>query len=202
MPDKTKEKGAREKIINAARMVFSDKGFHAASVSLIATQAGVNKALLFYYFNSKKNLYREIISNVFDSFQNNVTINPDDFPGIKNRFREIISRYVKEFSENRDMTKIFIREFIGLGVGLEKDIAQLEQQTRQPLVDVIKDGIERKVFRNINPNVVAASIIGILHMFYRHPAGMTIGLTEEEIFESIIALINKGILIGGNAENE
>lgn len=207
MSGKTKDKCARdrcarEKIITAARTVFSDRGYHGASVNLIATEAGVNKALLFYYFHSKRNLYQEIIREVFDNFRENVTITNEPSPRVEDRFREIIGLYVKEFSRNRDITKIIIREFIGLGVGMIKDLVQFEKQTRQPLVDIISEGIERKVFRNVNPNIAAGSIIGILHMFYRHPFDLSQGMTDEEKLEQILELIYNGILTGGNAENE
>ena len=53
--------GAKQKILNAARQVFAEKGYDGASVSEIAKAAGVNKALPFYYFESKENLLREIV---------------------------------------------------------------------------------------------------------------------------------------------
>jgi len=47
---------AKEAILNAAEKAFSEKGFDGARVDQIAKEAGVNKALLYYYFKSKKGL--------------------------------------------------------------------------------------------------------------------------------------------------
>ncbi len=68
-------------IINAALTCFGTNGYKKASMSDIATAAGVSKALIFHYFGTKKALYlylMELCSNILeneinDKFDNNVT---------------------------------------------------------------------------------------------------------------------------------
>lgn len=48
-------------IVDAARREFAERGFHGARVERIARQAGVNKQLLFYYFHSKRGLFRAVL---------------------------------------------------------------------------------------------------------------------------------------------
>ena len=43
----------RQKILDAAERLFADQGFDATSVESIAAAAGVNKALIYYYFKDK-----------------------------------------------------------------------------------------------------------------------------------------------------
>ncbi len=50
-----------EKIFLAARKVFIQKGFEGASTADIAKEAGVNKALLNYYYRSKENLFLKVL---------------------------------------------------------------------------------------------------------------------------------------------
>ncbi|RQD75030.1 MAG: TetR/AcrR family transcriptional regulator, partial [Candidatus Syntrophonatronum acetioxidans] len=49
------------RILEAAEKVFSEKGFDGSRVDEIARRAKVNKALLYYYFSSKKNLFEVLI---------------------------------------------------------------------------------------------------------------------------------------------
>jgi len=49
-----------EKIFNAATSVFEEKGFAAARMQEIADRAGINKALLHYYFHSKEQLFAAV----------------------------------------------------------------------------------------------------------------------------------------------
>ncbi|MCX7746156.1 MAG: TetR/AcrR family transcriptional regulator [Clostridia bacterium] len=58
---KNAEYPAKRKILNAAREVFAERGYDGASISEIAKRAGVNKALPFYYFESKENILKEVI---------------------------------------------------------------------------------------------------------------------------------------------
>ncbi len=51
---------ARERILDAAESAFARKGFDGARVDEIAEAAGVNKALIYYYFKSKKALLEEL----------------------------------------------------------------------------------------------------------------------------------------------
>ena len=63
------EVSAQEKILDAARAEFIAKGFKSARMQAIAKSAGVNHALLHYYFRSKEKLYdaavRETVRTVW-----------------------------------------------------------------------------------------------------------------------------------------
>lgn len=58
-----------ERIIAAARTVFTRRGFHGARMQEIADEAGINKALLHYYFRSKEKLFEVIFTDLFGKFQ-------------------------------------------------------------------------------------------------------------------------------------
>ncbi len=51
----------RDKIMDAAELVFGEKGYHGASLREIMIQAGVNIAAVNYYFGSKEDLLRAVI---------------------------------------------------------------------------------------------------------------------------------------------
>jgi len=51
----------RHRIIEAARVVFAEKGFDAATTRDIAEHAGVNQAMIHYYFGSKRQLYQRVL---------------------------------------------------------------------------------------------------------------------------------------------
>ena len=52
---------SRGQILRAAREEFGKHGFSGARVARIASRAGVNKQLIFYYFGSKQDLHEEVI---------------------------------------------------------------------------------------------------------------------------------------------
>jgi AcrR family transcriptional regulator len=58
----------RRAILEAALAVFTEKGFHAASVSDIATRAGVSQGTIYLYFDSKEALLEAAVRSFFDDF--------------------------------------------------------------------------------------------------------------------------------------
>src|SRR5215510_719835 len=62
------QEGARAAILAAAERVFAQAGLAGARTEVIAAEAGVNKALLFYYFKSKEKLYHAILEEHLKAF--------------------------------------------------------------------------------------------------------------------------------------
>ena len=55
----------RSKILAAAEAEFSDKGIWGARIDEIAKNAGVNKRMIYAHFESKENLYKTVLSDVY-----------------------------------------------------------------------------------------------------------------------------------------
>ena len=60
------EQDSRTRILVAATQEFSEKGFDGARVNAIAQKAGVNKALIYYYFKSKEEILEELFRGVLN----------------------------------------------------------------------------------------------------------------------------------------
>lgn len=58
----------RGQILDAALTVFTQKGFHAANVSDVAALAGVSQGTIYWYFDSKEDLFRAATLSVFADF--------------------------------------------------------------------------------------------------------------------------------------
>ena len=65
---KEKDSGTEQRILEAARNIFIHKGYYGARMQEIADEAGINKALLHYYFRSKDRLFETIFQQSFSKF--------------------------------------------------------------------------------------------------------------------------------------
>lgn len=65
---RSKDLSTEQKILEAARQVFFDKGMHGARMQDIADKAGINKAMLHYYFRSKDKLFETIFMDASNHF--------------------------------------------------------------------------------------------------------------------------------------
>ena len=95
-----KDQNAEERILAAARKVFTTKGMAGARMQDIADKAGINKAMLHYYFRDKDKLFEVVFMNEAQKFfpKINAIFNSDAplFEKIKN----FVNEYIDEMQEN------------------------------------------------------------------------------------------------------
>ena len=98
-------------ILEAARKVFIKKGLDGARMQEIADEAGINKALLHYYFRSKDKLFeiifRNEISSLFPAISS-VLISSEI--SIEDKIRVIVEKYITIFINNPFLPSFIIRE--------------------------------------------------------------------------------------------
>ena len=106
VPVKKKKKtdGAEEKIISAARKLFTEKGFDAVKTRDIAKEAGINLALLNYYFRSKENLFEMVMKENMSRFMEVITgIVDNEKTSLQQKLETLVANYIEVLSVNPDM---------------------------------------------------------------------------------------------------
>ena len=97
---KDKDKGAEERILAAARKVFTTKGMAGARMQDIADEAGINKALLHYYFRDKDKLFEVVFMEEAQKFfpKINAIFNSD--APLFEKIENFVNEYIDEMQEN------------------------------------------------------------------------------------------------------
>jgi len=105
-----KSEGTEKKILVAARKIFVEKGLAGARMQEIADEAGINKALLHYYFRSKEKLFDKIFEEVFQSISIGLgdVLNSD--LSVFEKIRRVINLYVGVLLENPYMPIFVLNE--------------------------------------------------------------------------------------------
>jgi len=97
---KKKDKGAEERIRVAARKVFMSKGMAGARMQDIADEAGINKALLHYYFRDKDKLFEVVFLEEAQKFFPKINgIFNSDAP-LFDKIGNFVNEYIDEMQEN------------------------------------------------------------------------------------------------------
>jgi AcrR family transcriptional regulator len=90
---------ARTALLNAARALFGDVGYAAATTQDIAVKAGVSETLIFRYFGSKSSLFVEaVLTPMADFVSKLVKAGQADLDAIDRNNEEIINRYIDDLS--------------------------------------------------------------------------------------------------------
>lgn len=101
-----------ERILKAALKEFSTYGFSGARMERIASSAKINKAMIFYYFSSKKNLYQRVVKEVFDQIFPIVFRLILSNPSAEEFLEKITKYYVDFFSRTPEFVRMVMLELI------------------------------------------------------------------------------------------
>ncbi|WP_338868056.1 TetR/AcrR family transcriptional regulator [Spirosoma sp. SC4-14] len=91
---------AETKIKEAARRVFLEKGFEGATIRQIADEAGVNLAMVNYYFRSKDELFKSIYLETFREFLGRMAILLNEETPLEVKIWKAVDRYTDFIMDN------------------------------------------------------------------------------------------------------
>jgi TetR/AcrR family transcriptional regulator len=202
---------SKEKIIDTAIEVFAEKGKFGTRMEEIAALAGVNKAMVYYYFSTKENLYKEVIQKIqaahFTFITNKIEYIASHYSSPKDKLVESIKAHFEAVSKNTNYTKILIGALVNnpeyIHQAMENLLKESHAKLHKFLDTILKEGIDAKLFRDIDPLQTQISIMGInLIFFIGKPIGTAIldcPCEEESKFleqriNSVIDLILNGIM--------
>jgi AcrR family transcriptional regulator len=202
---------SKEKILEMAIKLFAEKGKHGTRMEKIAAIAGINKAMIYYYYTSKDNLYQEVIIYILQSIIQRIfnaleeTSQVDKNPVTK--VKTFMTAHFQAFSIDRNYTKIILDSLANepdqLHDIFEELIEQWGNNSPQELLKTFEQGVALGVFRDINYKHIMISIIGMnLIYFISKPISqvlLKLELGDEQKFlkereESNIDLLLNGIL--------
>lgn len=154
-----------QKIIAAATEVFLEKGKTGARMEEIARMAGINQALLHYYFRSKDRLYHEVFSHelkkVMPDLFNALDLNAD----MQNFMRSFIYNYIDRIHHNPKVPRFFLWETREGGENIKKildDVFSLESgPVPETIIRKIQGAVKNNEIRQVDPYHLMISLIGM-----------------------------------------
>jgi AcrR family transcriptional regulator len=105
-----KDNSTEEKILDAAKEVFMKYGLYGARMQDIADTAGINKALLHYYFRNKEKLFDKIFENALSRFFEQSQIFENSDQPVKERIFHYVSNVIDFYAEYPQMSMFIIKE--------------------------------------------------------------------------------------------
>lgn len=197
---------SRARILAAAAAEFAACGFAGAKIDRIARKARFNKAMIYYHFDSKAALYREILVDVFRTIADAVTaVAPDG--GADDQVRRFVRAVAREVVSQPHFAAIWLREMAEGGHNIDAAITHQLRRVLQALGAIITRGVASGLFVPAHPLVVQLNIVGPILLFAASaPArrrlarrGTLPGEPEHEQLLQHIESATLGALRGGDA---
>jgi TetR/AcrR family transcriptional regulator len=156
-----------EKILAAASREFARFGLAGARVDRIASNAGINKAMIYYYFRSKENLYQTILDRHFDEIGQLLEENLKAEESFESVFSKLAQAYNRIFENHSEFVPIILREAASGGERMKRALTRLlmEKGLVLKLKGIIDRGKKEGRFRNIDSRQAIISFVG-MNIYY------------------------------------
>jgi AcrR family transcriptional regulator len=156
---------SRDLILDAAERLFAAQGFARTTVKQIGRDAGVNSALLYYYFADKHQLYREVLHRFVSRLVTRTMSAPGDDP--ESALRAFVAAQAETVAASPHAPRLFARELIDFDAANAVEQVQLVAVTSfRRLCGLIEEGQRAGVFRpDVDAKFAAISTISQVAYF-------------------------------------
>lgn len=179
---KNTDLSTEEKIREAARNVFTRKGYAATRTRDIAEEAGINLALLNYYFRSKEKLFELVMLEKLQQFFGiiaPVLIDPD--LSLTDRLEQITTRYIDMLVDNPDLPLFILSEIRNHPERFNNSMKVGEVMLHSAFIRQL-----REARPDINPLHFMATLLGmIVFPFIARPILEISGAVDRSVFRKM-----------------
>ena len=189
----------RLRIMEAAVIVFSRKGFHRAKVEEIAEKAEVGKGTVYEYFKSKKELFLEMVLYIHQKYEAIVGQELLGVTTFRHRLQEFFRVSMEFLRRHKEMALILMVDHPPVDEDANLLILGKKLQQVAKVSKMVEEAMERGEIRPVNAKAVAQIILGSLAM-----VGSQVILDEEEndpdsekLEQDVIDIILHGLTVEG-----
>lgn len=179
---------SEQAIFDAALAEFAARGKDGARMQDIADRAGINKAMLHYYYRSKDKLYEAVLAHVLGGFMGEISSALDVEAPFPEQLRTMITVFTRMHYRKPDVSKLWLHENLN-GAPVARDLLANRGGTFNAPRKVfawIEAAVERGEIRPVNPIQFMFSFIGAVVIFLI--ARSTLSLYRPDLSETHLAV--------------
>lgn len=185
----------RKKILDAAAVVFSKKGFHQARMDEIAALANVAKGTLYYNFSSKSMLFSATVTEGLETIIKHITEKLDSNLPFIDLFRLLIETVISLYLKNNRLAKILLNELSsGLDTKVLAEIESVRERFMSFIADLLSRGQKRGFIKPMNAETAAIAVMGQIDSLCKFHLRNTSKISREQIIETLFDILSTGLL--------
>lgn len=152
-----------DRIKEAARKIFMQKGYKGTTSRDIAKEAGLNVALTNYYFRKKEKLFKIIFLETAHEFLDeiiNILNRPIELP---KKIRLIMEKELEMQLQDPDMFVFFYSEIKNNVKNFMSEMGIVTDKFLEKWNEQIEENVKKKIIRKISPISVLSIVMGYMH---------------------------------------
>ncbi len=155
----------RNQILDCAKKVFAEKGYHNSYVEDIIREARIGKGTIYEYFRNKEDLFTSVLTRSLQTWKDTVAISHDEMKNLEpfHYFKHRIHKTLGLFADDRDLGNILFRTGFAFDEKISSLVTQFENNVTQQVIHDLK--LARRfgfVRKDIDITVTAYVLVGSL----------------------------------------
>lgn len=154
--------GTRQRIIDVARNLLSESGYHSVSMSDIARELGITKAALYYHFPSKTAIYAAVLDTVKGDMERLLAVAlAEETP--RARLEAIIESYLDYWMREMNVLSVLVGKLSQEETQLRDTFLQMREEVRALIRPVLEDATkDSPTFRNLDSGILVIMLTAML----------------------------------------
>ena len=200
MADEKTVQDAKEKLLAAATRLFAEKGFAGVSIRQLAEAAGVNSAMISYYYGGKEGLYEAVLTTQYERLLGKF----EAIAVLEAPVKEKIRQYAEVIRLNHTaeqplMARLIQRELTSPTACMEKVVRNYTSRIARIVSGIVQQGVEDGEFRqDIPPLFATLALAGMLNFYFilREATRAIVpifSVGDEEFVEAALKIYLKGM---------
>jgi AcrR family transcriptional regulator len=184
----------RDDILQAAAAIFSQKGFHAASMQDIADAVSLQKASLYHHFPSKQDILIELLNHALEIIITRLEeVTSQSIPP-EQRLRQAMIAYMQILAEYQELSIVLLLEYRSLDNDLRASHIPRRDRFERLWRDLVEEGTRTGAFNCAEPSLAGRALLGVMNWtvtWFRKEGASSI----EAIASQFTELFLRGLLI-------
>lgn len=153
----------RDGILEAAAQIFSEKGYHAASMQDIAQSVDLQKASLYHHFSSKQEILLSLLDQALDMLIANMQQVIEQPVPVDQKLRQAMLVYLQTMLDHRDLAAVLLLEHRSLKPELQSRHFPRRDRFEHMWRDLIQQGMSNGLFCCVDPALAARGLLGVMN---------------------------------------
>ncbi|MFH1092140.1 MAG: TetR/AcrR family transcriptional regulator [Pseudomonadota bacterium] len=198
---KTSFPPGRTKIVQALRSLLEAKDFCDVTTAEIARKAGVTEALIYKYFQDKRDLLYQVLAEYLRHYMKQAERELGGIRGARNKLRKIIWTHINVYATDRVFAKILLLEVRSFSDYYTSQPYKLVREYSRIVYDVLVEGINSGEIRDdLAPGFLRQVILGSIEHVCLTGVAFNREINPDELTENLCRFIFRGLEKGGNVE--
>ena len=163
----------RQRILEAAIEVFSDKGYNGALIDDITKRSDTSKGAFYFHFPSKKSIFKALLSTLVEHIVADVGKAIEDKAGAELKIEAALDTVLQIFSRHEKATRLLFLEATGLGKAFDREVFEAHQQFATVIAGHLQAAIDDGSIAPLDVQLTAYAWLGAIHevmlMSFLHP---------------------------------